>query len=66
MIDWGGASHHVALDTPLDRMSQRFLAAKLMSQHFFVDKVLVKSCSRVKSGAGESAKGGETIQLAQR
>ena len=26
MIDWGGASHHVALDTPLDRMSQRFLA----------------------------------------
>ena len=56
MIDWGGASHHVALDTPLDRMSQRFLAnavffgpafescaAKLVSQHFFSDKLLVKS-----------------------
>ena len=27
MIDWVGASHHVALDTPLDRMSQRFLDA---------------------------------------
>lgn len=31
-------------------------AAKLVSQHFFSDKLLVKSCSMVKSGGRESAK----------